>query len=148
MANIGFNIPQLNAAAPQSPPPAVSPPGVGWLTGATEATPPSRPPPPRRRGDAPAPSETIVASQTKPLATSLRLQLRQKESGSVVHNRRFVISESLEASKKWFEREVQAQIQRGGLFEDPFMPPVDSTIWPDRSSSSARYRWLRPNVST
>uniref|UniRef100_A0A5K3FEH8 Calpain catalytic domain-containing protein n=1 Tax=Mesocestoides corti TaxID=53468 RepID=A0A5K3FEH8_MESCO len=120
MAQIGFNIPLLTST------------GEGWNTNRA----PPRPP---------APAPRIETSYRKPLAASLRRQIHQKETQSVVYGRRFVVSESLEHSRAWFKREVEAQLQRGGLYEDPFMPPVDSTIWPDRSSSSSKYKWLRPH---
>ncbi|CDS36187.2 family C2 unassigned peptidase (C02 family) [Echinococcus multilocularis] len=121
MAQIGFNIPLLTDL------------GDGWQT---HRSPPPRPP--SRR-------EPAMRAHQKPQAASIKRQIRQKEIASVILHRRFVASESLEHSKKWFKREVEAQLQRGGLFEDPFMPPVDSTIWPDRSNSSAKYRWRRPS---
>lgn len=120
MAQIGFNIPFITEL------------GDGWRT---ERAPPPRPPPRQ---------EPIVRTYQKHLAASIRRQIRQKESTSVIFQHRFIASKSLEHSRKWFQREVEAQLQRGGLFEDPFMPPVDSTIWPDRSSSSSKYRWRRP----
>ncbi|KAL5967982.1 Calpain-B [Taenia solium] len=120
MAQIGFNIPLITEL------------GDGWRT---ERSPPPRPPPRQ---------EPIMRTYQKHLAASIRRQIRQKEVTSVVLQHRFVASESLEHSRKWFQREVEAQLQRGGLFEDPFMPPVDSTIWPDRSNSSSKYRWCRP----
>lgn len=109
--------------------------GDGWRT---ERAPPPRPPPPR---------QPISRAFQKHQAASIRRQIQQKEVTSVVFQHRFVASKSLEHSRKWFQREVEAQLQRGGLFEDPFMPPVDSTIWPDRSNSSSKYRWCRPGVS-
>ena len=121
MSQIGFNIPFINEL------------GEGWQT---QKAPP-RPPPPI--------NDQFEQVKTRTVASSIRRQIVQKETESVILRRRFVVSESLEHSRRWFQREVAAQLQRGGLFEDPFMPPVDSTIWPDRGQSS-RYRWRRPIV--
>lgn len=92
----------------------------------------------------PLTNEHIEPTHRKSVAASVRRQILQKATESVVHTRRFFISESLEHSRKWFQREIEAQMKRGGLFEDPFMPPVDSTIWPDRNSMPSRYKWFRP----
>lgn len=146
MANIGFNFESLNLhdtrkqtdkSVPQLDAAPCSPIGIGWLTPNLE-TAPSRPPPRREA--------TVLPTQSKPLAASLRRELNQKQAGSIVLNRRFAISESLDASKAWFLREVEAQLERGGLFEDPFMPPVDATISLGQSTKNSRYNWLRPRV--
>ena len=122
MTHIGFNIPFINEL------------GDGWQTKGAPPRPPKR-------------KENFERVKSKPVASSIRRQIAQKETESVVFTRRFVVSESLDHSRLWFQREVEAQLKRGGLFEDPFMPPVDSTIWPDSSSSSSRYHWRRPGVS-
>lgn len=78
------------------------------------------------------------------LTSSIKRELNEKQMGSVIHNRTFVASKSLDDSKKWYEREILAQMERGGLFEDPFMSPNDPSLWSGKSSS--KYRWLRPCV--
>lgn len=130
MPQIGFNIPLITE-------------NVGTRSNTRKA--PPHPPLPSQtfKTQTVEPAESV---QPKSAATSIRRQIRQKETESVIYSRRFVISESLEHSRKWFQREVEAQMKKGGLYEDPFMPPVDSTIWPDRSSNSSRYQWRRPTV--
>lgn len=129
MAQIGFNIPLITEQT-----------GEGWKT---------RKAPPRPTQTA-YPSKTSTTSispiHTKPVAVSVRREIRLKETESVVCTRRFFVSESLEHSRKWYQREIEAQMKRGGLFEDPFMPPVDSTIWSDRNSKMSTYKWRRPMV--
>ncbi|KAM7534176.1 hypothetical protein Aperf_G00000106156 [Anoplocephala perfoliata] len=128
MPQVGFNIPQITEEMEmgQNTHRAFRPPPLPTPTSKTQSM------------------EPIEVAFRKPLAASIRRQIRQKETESVICSRRFVISESLEHSRKWFQREVEAQMKRGGLFEDPFMPPVDSTIWPDQSSNTSSYQWRRP----
>lgn len=54
---------------------------------------------------------------------------------------------SLEDSRDWYAREVQEQLSRGELFNDPFMPAADSTIKKSFTSQNSQYEWLRPHVS-
>ncbi|VUZ39950.1 unnamed protein product [Hymenolepis diminuta] len=127
MAQIGFNIPLISEQT-----------GEGWKT--RKAPPrPTQPAYPSKPSTAP-----ISSIHTKPVAASVRREIRLKETESVVCTRRFFVSESLEHSRRWYQREIEAQMKRGGLFEDPFMPPVDSTIWSDRNSKMSTYKWRRP----
>lgn len=130
MPQIGFDALQISEE-----------PGSAWKTRRA----PPRPAPPVPTTTRPN-SEKIEPVFRKPVAASIRRQIREKEAESVVYTRRFSVSDSLEHSRKWFQREVEAQMKRGGLYEDPFMRPVDSTIWPDRPSKSSRYKWRRPTV--
>ncbi|VDP82670.1 unnamed protein product [Echinostoma caproni] len=55
---------------------------------------------------------------------------------------------SLEDSREWYMREVKEQQSRGELFQDPFMPAVDSTIRKTLSPHARQYEWLRPHQLT
>ncbi|CAH8434695.1 unnamed protein product [Schistosoma margrebowiei] len=76
-----------------------------------------------------------------PLETP-RSAMRGQCNGSSVLVQRTHKSPSLECSADWFKQEIKCQMERGGLFEDPFMPATDSTI--KSGSSKQSYRWLRP----
>ncbi|CAH8432796.1 unnamed protein product [Schistosoma rodhaini] len=73
-----------------------------------------------------------------------RSAMRGQCSGSSVLVQRTHKSTSLECSADWFKQEIKCQMERGGLFEDPFMPATDSTIKSGSGSGKQSYRWLRP----
>uniref|UniRef100_A0A095A0Z0 Calpain-B n=1 Tax=Schistosoma haematobium TaxID=6185 RepID=A0A095A0Z0_SCHHA len=73
-----------------------------------------------------------------------RSAMRGQCNGSSVLVQRTHKSPSLECSADWFKQEIKCQMERGGLFEDPFMPATDSTIKSGSGSSKQSYRWLRP----
>ncbi|VDQ04440.1 unnamed protein product [Trichobilharzia regenti] len=73
-----------------------------------------------------------------------RKAMRGQCDGSTVMVQRMHKSTSLESSREWFRKEIQYQMERGGLFEDPFMPANDTSI---NSNSRSGFRWLRPHVS-
>ncbi|KAH8855093.1 Calpain-B [Schistosoma japonicum] len=75
-----------------------------------------------------------------------RSAMRGQCEGSSVLVQRTHKSTSLESSANWFKEEVRYQMERGGLFEDPFFPAVDSSIKSGSRSGSQSYRWLRPSV--
>lgn len=53
------------------------------------------------------------------------------------------LSISLDQSREWFRKQVELQMQRGGLFEDPFFCADHSGIG---SGLRGTYEWLRPQV--
>ncbi|CAH8434169.1 unnamed protein product [Heterobilharzia americana] len=73
-----------------------------------------------------------------------RSAMRGQHDGSSVLVQRTHKSVSLESSTEWFRKEIRYQMERGGLFEDPFMPADDSSIKSDSGSGGQRFRWLRP----
>ncbi|KAH8855087.1 Calpain-B isoform 2 [Schistosoma japonicum] len=77
-----------------------------------------------------------------------RSAMRGQCEGSSVLVQRTHKSTSLESSANWFKEEVRYQMERGGLFEDPFFPAVDSSIKSGSRSGSQSYRWLRPSELT
>nr|CAH8831496.1 unnamed protein product [Trichobilharzia regenti] len=74
-----------------------------------------------------------------------RKAMRGQCDGSTVMVQRMHKSTSLESSREWFRKEIQYQMERGGLFEDPFMPANDTSI---NSNSRSGFRWLRPHELT
>ncbi|VDP67591.1 unnamed protein product [Echinostoma caproni] len=55
------------------------------------------------------------------------------------------ISVSFESSREWFRQQVKLQMQRGGLFEDPFLRADSSGIG---QGLRGNYEWLRPHQLT
>ncbi|CAL8102901.1 unnamed protein product [Calicophoron daubneyi] len=74
-----------------------------------------------------------------------RSVLRKKQACQTVIRQRLHKSESMEKSREWYAKEVDAQLKRGGLFRDPFMPLKNFTGCKDDKASQERgYEWIRP----
>ncbi|THD23657.1 Calpain-2 catalytic subunit [Fasciola hepatica] len=74
--------------------------------------------------------------------------MRRQQNTQTVLLSRLHKSTSLDDSRDWYEREVREQLSRGELFNDPFMPAVDSTIKKSLMFHAGQYDWLRPHELT
>ncbi|CAH8497479.1 unnamed protein product [Dicrocoelium dendriticum] len=82
----------------------------------------------------------IPQENRKSILTSRGVAKRQREEPNVWQHRVHP-STSLELSRKWFAKQIAEQMQRGGLFTDPFMEASHVTI----GSTRGRHQWLRPH---
>ncbi|CAL8102904.1 unnamed protein product [Calicophoron daubneyi] len=67
--------------------------------------------------------------------------LRRRKELKTIMDTRVHRSKSLQASRKWFAKQVNNQLQKGNLWRDPFMPPDKTSIGPGISGD---FEWLRP----